>query len=241
MNDYKRMMIQHPSLFRNDDALLRIISDSETITDWERTKGRELQSQDSPVEWAKIGIILDDPFFIVFRDLVEFPDGTKRGYSRVVNRADLEGGQGVVVMPVLDDKLLLLRQFRHPTRSWHFEFPRGYGEPGISPEENAAKELYEETGGTASRLTPIGKLHSNSGFEATPVSLFMASLASIGEPEAAEGISSFEWLSCRQFEEWVATGKVTDCFSIAAYSQAKFQGLLAACTDRSPQDAAHLA
>ena len=81
-----------------------------------------------PTNWADIGVLLSDPYIIVLRDLVEFPNKEKNGYFRIINRADFNSSKSVVVMPFYDGKILLLRQYRHATRSWHLEIPRGFGE-----------------------------------------------------------------------------------------------------------------
>jgi ADP-ribose pyrophosphatase len=138
----------------------------------------------------------------------------------------LKGGQGVVVLPAMNDKYLLLRQYRHPTRSWSYEFPRGFGEPGVPAEQQAKNEVNEETRGEIADLTDLGIYHSNTGLEGNKVKLFFAHLNSIGEPAQAEGVESYLWVSLAELEEMIATAKITDGFTIAAYTRAKLRGIL---------------
>ena len=157
---------------------------------------------------------------------MEFPDGSRGSYFRVLSQADLHGGQGVVVLPAMNNRYLLLRQYRHPTRSWSYEVPRGFGEPGVPAEQQAKNEVKEETQGDVDELIDLGIYHSNTGMEGNKVRLFFANLKSIGKPAQAEGIESYRWVSLGELEEMIATAKITDGFTIAAYTRAKLQGIL---------------
>ena len=226
MNDYLDFIKEFPSLFSNENALLTIVLDQKIISEWEAKKETELRQKQLPLEWAKIGVILDDPYNIIVRDLVRFPDGDMRGYGRSIATATLKGGRGVVILPEYDGKILLLHQYRHPTRQWHYEVPRGYGEPNIPPVENAHKEIEEETGGKISELVSLGEFYNNTGFESASVALFYAKLASVGTPNENEGIESFVWVTVKELEDWIVNEKITDGFTIAAYTKAKLKGLI---------------
>jgi len=224
--DYFSFVNSHPNLFNNKNALLSIVLDQKIISDWSTKKEGELRKAQLPVEWAKIGIVFSDPYFFVIRDLVRFPNGRLNGYCRVLSEANLSGGNGVVVLPEYEGKVMLLHQYRHPTRQWHYEVPRGYGELNTPAEENARKEVEEETGGTIAKLVDLGEFYNNTGFEGGAVSLFYAKLSSIGTPNEDEGIESFVWLTVKELEEWIANEKITDGFTIAAYTKAKLKGLI---------------
>ena len=145
--DYFSLMKHHPKLFDNSNALLKIISDEQVIKTWQNQRHLELREKSLPEFWADVGVVFDDPYFMILRDLVQFPDGDMRGYARLIATASLKGGKGVVVLPSYEGKIMLLHQYRHATRQWHYEIPRGYGEPNIPADENARLEIEEETGG----------------------------------------------------------------------------------------------
>ena len=195
--DYFSLVGSHPELFSNENALLKIIFDPKVISEWEVKKGSELMKTQLPLEWAKIGVVLDDQYNIIVRDLVLFPNGDMGGYGRSIATARLKGGKAVVVLPEYQGKILLLHQYRHPTRQWHYEVPRGYGEPNISAEENALKEIEEETGGKVSELVSFGEFYNNTGYEFASVELFYAKLDSVGAPEINEGMKIL-YLAYRQ-------------------------------------------
>jgi ADP-ribose pyrophosphatase len=197
--DYFSLMKLQSQLFTNDNAVLNIIFDQKIIAEWETKKEKELEENGLPVEWAKIGVLVNDPYNIIVRDLVQFPNGEMNGYIRSFAAATLKGGKGVVVLPEYEGKILLLYQYRHPTRQRHYEAPRGYGEPNLAAEENAHKEIAEETGGTVKKLVSLGQFHSNTGYESASV---------------------------KELEEWIVNEKITDSFTIAAYTKAKLRGLI---------------
>lgn len=224
--DYFSLVQSQPYLFDNENALLNIILDQKTITEWEAKKEAELKRKELPLEWAKIGVILDDPYNIIVRDLVQFPNGDMRGYGRSIASASLKGGKGVVILPEYEGKILLLHQYRHATRQWHYEVPRGYGEPNTSADKNAHLEIEDEIGGMISELVSLGDFYNNTGYESASVALFYAKLSSVGKGNENEGIDSFVWLSVKELEEWIANEKITDGFTIAAYTKAKLKGLI---------------
>jgi ADP-ribose pyrophosphatase len=224
--NYRDLQIDHPELFNNNNTLYEIITDKKIIKDWQEQKRKELVETGKPLEWAEIGIVFDDPYILMVRDLVKFPGGRMGGYFRVINQANLKGGQGVAVLPRIGEKFLLLHIYRHPTHSWQYEVPRGFGEPGLPAADNARKEIMEETEGVIEELVDLGEVHSNSGLEGNATRLFYARLTSTGEPEAAEGIDGFKWASLDELERMIREGEITDGFTIAVYTRAKLRGLI---------------
>jgi ADP-ribose pyrophosphatase len=224
--NYFDMLNKFPSLVGDSSALIKIVQDPATIETWQEQRRKELASKNLPQRWADIGVVFDDPYFFIVRDLVQFPNGRLNGYCRVLSNAYLSGGQGVVVLPEYKGKVMLLHQYRHPTRQWHYEVPRGYGELNTPSVENARNEVKDETGGIITTLVNLGDFHNNTGFEGSAVSLFYAKLSSVGNPNKDEGIESFVWLTVSELEEWITSGKITDGFTIAAYTRAKLKGLI---------------
>src|SRR5260221_12364143 len=96
---------------------------------------------------------------MILRDAVCFPDGRLGIYSRMVG----DSTPGVIVLPIYQGPVLLIRHFRHATRTWHIEIPRGFGTKSFSSEENAFRELEEEVGATVSRLVSLGYVYSDTG------------------------------------------------------------------------------
>ena len=67
----------------------------------------------------------------------------------------------VMVIPVLGEDFLLVRQWRHAARCLTTEFPGGVRDGDEDPAETAGRELLEETGFRAGKLTKLGACSPN--------------------------------------------------------------------------------
>jgi len=218
---YLRLMVAHPELFRNsdEDGSIRIITDPERIrVEQDRIRG-ELRAAGKPEHWIDIGVLSEDEWCWTVRDLVEFPGGKVGGYIRSINRKSQEGGFNVVLMCMSGDCVLLIRKFRHDERDWGWEFPRGFGEAGLSAEENARKELEEEIGVQPVRLIKLTEVREGKG----GTCVFCAQIAAdaVIKVETGEGIGAYRWLPFTELDELVRQGKMNDWFSLWAYVLAK--------------------
>ena len=133
---------------------------------------------------------------------------------------------GVVVLPLYQGQVLLIRRFRHETRTWHIEIPRGFGTKGFSREENARRELKEEIGATISRLVSIGQVYPDGGALSEYNDFFYADVESYGEVEADEAIVELLPTPASEFERMIRDNEIKDGFTITAYGLAKARGLL---------------
>lgn len=161
------------------------------------------------------GVRYRDRFITLVRDRVRFPGGRVGGYHRVIPTA---GEGGAAILPVHERRIILVRHFRHSTRQWHWEIPRGFSEPGESIEATARRELEEELKVTAAELRPIGRIHVDTGLTAAGSGLFWASVESPPHlPEAdEEGIERVIFLTPAEFDAMHEEGKITDSFTMAA-------------------------
>ena len=107
--------------------------------------------------------------FSLIVDEVEYPSG-KRGVREV---AVHDGG--AVTVPLMDDgAVLLVSQFRYPMRKALLELPAGKLDSGEDPAVGAARELAEETGYTAERLTKLTAIYTTPGFCNEQLHIFLA-------------------------------------------------------------------
>ena len=79
------------------------------------------------------------------------------------------------ILPLVDAKtLLLLRQYRPSVGKTLWEIPAGTLEAGESPLAAARREVEEETGYCASRVTPLAVFYPSPGFCTERIHLFLA-------------------------------------------------------------------
>jgi len=81
----------------------------------------------------------------------------------------------VVILPILSDgRIVLIRQHRIAVEENLVELPAGTIEPGEEPIITARRELMEETGYRANKLTPLLKFYTSPGFIKEEMRLFKA-------------------------------------------------------------------
>ncbi|GAA3200638.1 NUDIX hydrolase [Actinocorallia longicatena] len=222
---YEEVRATLPDLFANPSgAPLEIITDPREFAEVEQETAERLEKAGHPPEWGHLGVVYEDPYSLTLRDPVRTPDGRRFTYFRRINPGN---APGVVILPVHPDGVVLLRHFRHATRDWHWELPRGYGTPGERPDADARRELLEEIGAEAATLTSLGYIHPDSGQMATPVFLYHADVAEYRVADEQEGIESVRTVTSADFAEMIRTGEINDGFTLAAYTRALLEGLLA--------------
>lgn len=124
--DYLALVRARPELFRNPEgAAFVILLDEAEIRQAEAHVAGLLAKVGAPKEWAEVGIAFRDQYVLLLRDAVRFADGSLGTYIRMV--APENSFQGVAILPVWQRQVLLIRHFRHATRAWHLEVPRGFG------------------------------------------------------------------------------------------------------------------
>jgi ADP-ribose pyrophosphatase len=119
-------------------------------------KGNHLAGE---IEIIKENIVFKNSYATLFNDDVKFPNGVAGEYLRL----SWNSPYGVIIFPEHSDgRILLIKNFRHDTRSWSWDMPMGFGETDLTPLECAKKELKEETGFNGVNWTLFKKIESNS-------------------------------------------------------------------------------
>ncbi len=132
----------------------------------ERSKKQQDEEEKAHVltTWPFVGRI-----FSVKQDHITLENNTSR------TRESVEHNGAVVILPLLqDDEILLIKQYRRPTKQILIELPAGLIEEGDTLEERAMKELQEETGYAAEELIPFGGMFSAPGFCSEYLHFFLA-------------------------------------------------------------------
>jgi ADP-ribose pyrophosphatase len=177
-----------------------------------------------PGEDGPYGVLYRDPYITLLRDPVRLFGERVGGYHRILPSA---GEGGAAILPVHDGRIILVRHFRHSTRRWHWEIPRGFSDPGEPLEDTARRELEEELKVTATELRPIGTIHVDTGLSASGSGLFWAATATppnLGEADD-EGIERAAMVTPAEYDAMQEQGEITDSFTMAAVLNARLRGL----------------
>ena len=148
----------------------------------------------------------------LIKDTVILPSG------RTVIREKVMHPGSVGILPVLEDgRLVLIRQFRYVVGSSLLEIPAGTVEKGESPEECAARELQEETGYRAGKLTLLSAFYLAPGYSNEFMWLFKATELEAGEmrPMPDESIE-VRRLSLEEALQMIRSGEIRDVKTICA-------------------------
>jgi 8-oxo-dGTP pyrophosphatase MutT (NUDIX family) len=140
-------------------------------------------------------------------------------YERVIPTS---GKDGVVMIPTHEGKYILIKQFRHAIRAEQYSFPRGYAENGGNPEDNAIRELQEELNAHSIGATELlGRVAPDSGLTSTQAYVFSVIIGDYSTQIGHEGILEVVELTAVELDAWIKAGKITDGFTLSAWSMYK--------------------
>lgn len=87
-------------------------------------------------------------------------------------------------------QLVLVRQFRHGLETVTLEIPGGMVDAGETPAQAACRELAEETGYAAGKLTALASVSVNPAIQNNRCHLFLATDCTLTGPQALDGTES---------------------------------------------------
>jgi ADP-ribose pyrophosphatase len=149
--------------------------------------------------------------FALRRERVREPSGL------VTTREIIVHPGSSVVLPVLPDgRIVLIRQYRHAAGESLWELVAGHKEPEESFREGARRELQEETGYRARRITKLLEIFPSPGLLGEKMEIFLARGLAKGKarPEDDERITQ-RAVTLAQAKSWIRTGEIRDAKSIA--------------------------
>ncbi len=146
-------------------------------------------------------------WFQLRQDKITLPSGEEITYTMVDHP-----GYAIVVALRSDGQVLLERVFRYTIQETLLECPSGGIERGETPDSAARRELLEETGWAAEKLSLLGTFFGSDGISNEEFHVFLATeLREAGEPEreATEQIE-LAWMPFDEVTELASTGQLRD-------------------------------
>lgn len=167
-------------------------------------------------KWKKLSskVVFKNRYFTFYDDLVKLPTNKKYHYY-LTNKK----GKAAMVLPI-DSKgrILLAKEYRYPVGRVIYGMVGGGVDKGETPVRAAKREMKEETGFRAKKVTLLGKFFGNPGRSGTIFYIYLAQGLTHGEPqqEHAEFLE-YEFFPRRYVEQLIRKGEIVDPFLLSAF------------------------
>ena len=143
--------------------------------------------------------------------------------GRITGREVIEHPGGVAVFALdEEERVILVRQFRYPVGEVVLELPAGKLEYGEDHRAAALRELEEEVGAKAGKLTYLGCLYASPGFCTEVLHMYLAQDLELGacHPDEDEFLET-ERVPFSTLVEQVMRGELKDAKTVALVLKAK--------------------
>jgi ADP-ribose pyrophosphatase len=147
------------------------------------------------------------------RDLVTVPGRQTASREYVVH----PGAVGVLAFET-PKKILLVKQYRYPVKQFTYEIPAGKLSAGENPLSCVHRELEEETGFRARKISKLVSYWPTAAFSTEVIHLYVAKnlVATQANPDTDEFLEIIS-VSVRQLETWLRKGRIRDSKTLIAY------------------------
>lgn len=132
----------------------------------------------------------------------------------------IEKHDGAIILPIQDDRIWLVEQFRYTIQERTLELPQGACERAIdNPEELARGELKEETGLVAEQMVYLGFNWIAFGFTRQRLHVFLATGLQMSEnkPDPEEHDIVTHCVPIAEFEQKMLEGTIRDGCTLSAW------------------------
>ncbi len=133
-------------------------------------------------------------------------------------------GASAVVALDAENRVCLVRQYRHGIMDFQWEIPAGKLDQGEPPQICAIRELAEETGVSAARWSSLGQFFPAPGIFTEVIHLYLARELKLGSaaPDADEELE-VQWLPLQEAVEMVLRGEWNDGKTALGLWRAQYQ------------------
>ena len=131
------------------------------------------------------------------------------------------GGAAVVAVNQ-ENKVCLLKQYRHAVQDWLWEIPAGKLEADETPFVTASRELKEEAGCIAEHWQDLGITFPSPGVLTERIYLYLATDIGVTGPcHEAHEVIEVHWVKFEEAKCWAQQGKIVDAKTIVAICRAE--------------------
>lgn len=176
------------------------------------------------IETLSSRVIYQNQWMTLKEDRIRRGDGNEGVYSTI------EKPDFVVIIPLQNNHIYVVEQFRYPLKARTLELPQGSWElaPGAKPEDVAAGELREETGLVAGRLAYVGYQKLAQGYSAQGYHIYLATDLTHRQQELDPeeyGLTA-RTIAKTDFLRLILDGEISDATSVTAFLLAKTKGMI---------------
>lgn len=160
-------------------------------------------------------IVFENKWMKLRMDKVINPSGEESEFSLI------EKDDYGLVIPKVQDKFYLVNEYRLTVEARSWAFPQGHFEVGVdkSPEENAIRELKEETGLIARKLQFLSKLYLAPGFCTQQFSVYLAD--DCQQEKSKRDLTELDMrvgaFSEKEIAKMIKEGEIKDSPTVAAF------------------------
>lgn len=154
---------------------------------------------------------------IVARDQMAVPE-----YLVVVPKLQTSDGvTGVAILPVVNNKIALIRIYRHAIESWSWEIPRGFVENEEGTLVSVSRELEEETGLQCRKenIQSLGFIDADAGTLSAKIQLFLGMDCEVIRPFTADEMGHLEmkFLEVKEIYAMIEQSEIRDPSTLIAF------------------------
>jgi ADP-ribose pyrophosphatase len=166
----------------------------------------------------KSQVVFDGLLLKVNLDSVHLPTGA------VSTREWIKHPGACAVIPLFDNgDVMLVKQFRYPSKQVFYEIPAGKIDTGESEDKTAARELQEEAGLLAGNLYYIGHQYPCIGYSDEIIHYYLATnlVEVTSQTDEDEFVEIFR-IPFKEALDWVGTGIISDAKTIIGLIKAEY-------------------
>ncbi|MEK3721693.1 MULTISPECIES: NUDIX domain-containing protein [unclassified Paenibacillus] len=144
-------------------------------------------------------------------DTVRLPNG------KTATREIVKHPGAVAVLALVDDKMLVVEQYRKPLERNQIEIPAGKLDAGEDPLEAAKRELEEETGYSCDTMKLVCSFYTSPGFADEIIHLYVADQLTKGDAHLDEDeFLDVESITLEQAQQYMREQRISDAKTITA-------------------------